>query len=238
MKKHLENQLCRIVVLLSISTLALLPATESLGQQAKVIKVKGKQAIVAFPEGLSPQVGQLLSISDTSTDTQIKAGPGSRAHQIGFTADVAMVSATTNGSSTTTTSLGAQNVKYGWNDGKMEYGPLATLAYTSGNGTSGTTIGGGGFFDFNLVPNKIGNDLIWGFGGLATIQQASVNTGYSTTTTTYDIFGGAQAKWFPFGNSIAVRGDAGLDYNMQNQSPGFQTTQLGLHVKGGISAYF
>ena len=239
MKKHLENQLGRIVVSLTILVLTLLPTSQSFGQQAKVIKVKGKQAIVAFPDGMAPQVGQLLNISDGSNDVSMKApSAGSRGHQIGFLADISMVSSSTNGQSATNTSLSATNLKYGWNQGIMEYGPTGVLSYSTGGGQTSTTIGGGGFFDYNLVPNKIGNDFVWGFGGSAGISQTSVSNGFSTSTTAYDLFGGAQAKYFPFGNSIAVRADAGLDYSSSSTSPGFTSTSVGLHVKGGLSAYF
>jgi hypothetical protein len=97
-------------------------------QQAKVVKVSGKKAIVQFPDDARPRVGQMIDLGGGG-ESSMGGGGGSdsRAMIIGGSAELENES-TSGSSSSSTTSLGV-TARYGWNAGDMEYGGLGTLTY-------------------------------------------------------------------------------------------------------------
>ncbi len=205
-------------------------------QQAKVIKVKGQQAIVQFPNGVAPVVGEMIPVgSETVNEAGEKRSRASRKHLLAVVASIGFSNNSVTSNSKTT--LGAQG-RYGWNLETLEFGPLVDMSYTSESGTSFRTILGGGFFDFNFVPNKPGTEFIYGVGAYGDLGQysqtiAAVDTSYSQ----YDLFAGGNVKWFGLSDNVALRSDAG--FNFQRTSPGGQaTTVSGLLLKAAVSFYF
>ena len=212
-------------------------------QQAKVIKVKGQQAIVQFPSGSKPQVGQIIDVGGGSYDEEGGGGGGagvgnkSRGRLLGVSGELSFLNDSTTSKSTTTISI---TPKYGWNTGAMEFGPQGTISLVSGDGFSRRTLAAGGFFDFNFVPNDIGQTLIYGVGGSAEIGQesSSIGSGPDSTSTVMRLFAGGNVKWFGLSDSWALRGDAGYDYARTSPNVGSASTNSGIKVKVGIATYF
>jgi hypothetical protein len=162
------------------------------------------------------------------------SGGGSRATIIGGSAALSSLSA---GGGSSTTSLEV-DARYGWNNGTMEYGPIGSLTYTSSTGSSARVIAAGGFFDFNLIPNAVGTDMVYGLGALGQFGSTSTSVGNAEVTGTQMLFqGGGQMKWFALGNTVAIRGDAVYRY-ISNSSGGTSTNTSGFVVQGGLYVYF
>ncbi len=206
-------------------------------QQAKVVKVSGKKAIVQFPDDARPRVGQMIDLGGGDGESSGGGGGGSdsRATIIGGSAELSNQS--TSGSTSSTTNFGV-TARYGWNAGDMEYGGLGTLSYTSATGSSARIIEAGGFFDYNLVANTPGTELVYGLGAEGKFGSLSSTVGNAEVTGTVMTFqGGGQLKWFPLGNSVAIRGDAVYRY-ASTSSGGVSANTSGLVVKGGFYIYF
>lgn len=226
---------------ISLSTLGLATIVLfSLGanaQTAKVVKVSGKKAIVQFPDDARPRVGQTIDLGGGGGGDMGGGGGGgggSRATIIGGSAALSSLSA---GGGSSTTQLEV-NARYGWNNGTMEYGPIGTLTYASSTGSSSRVLAAGGFFDFNLVPNTPGNDMVYGLGAQGQFGSTSTSVGNAEVTGTQMMFqGGGQMKWFALGNTVAIRGDAVYRY-ISNSSGGTSTNTTGFVVQGGFYIYF
>jgi hypothetical protein len=224
-----------------IKIIALLVAITSLpavAQEGKVTQAKGNRAVVQFPSGTRPHIGDTVNLggfdseylpSSSSTSSSSSSDmKGSREHSIDFSANLTSGSSSAGGSHTALSVAG----RYGWNKITMEYGPEASFSTVTPG--SITTFAGGGFFDYNLVPNKRGTPLVYGVGADATIGSSS---GGGNSGTVMAIFGGGFVKWFPLGNTVAVRGDGGLGYNRTSTS-GASTSETDLVLKGGLEVYF
>lgn len=203
--------------------------------QAKVLKVQGKKAIVQFPDDARPRVGQLIDLGGSGSEVSMAAGHGSGSRNIivgGSAAFSSLTSSTSSASSSTLDLL----ARYGWNKGEMEYGGIGSFYYTSVTGSSTRQIGVGGFFDYNLIPNTPGTELVYGAGGELQYAMVSVTTGAAESSSSLiRLQGGGQVKWFPFGNTVAIRGDLVYRYQ-QSGSP--TTTISGLVALGGLYVYF
>jgi hypothetical protein len=222
---------------LGIAT-ALLLSLGAQAQTAKVVKVSGKKAIVQFPDDARPKVGQTIDLSGGGGSSDMgSSGGGSRDTIIGGSASISSLSTTvgSNSSSRTDFSVSAQ---YGWNSGVMEYGPIAALTYSSSSGTSSRVLAAGGFFDYNFVPNTSGHDLVYGLGAQGLFGSASTSVGSAEVSATQMTFqGGGQLKWFPLGNTVAIRGDAVYRYT-SSSSNGSSTNTSGIVIQGGFYIYF
>ena len=225
----------KISLLAVLVALAVLPG-QARAQQAKVLKVQGKKAIVQFPDDVKPRVGQLIEVGTGSSEGSMTAGHGTGSRELIVGGSASFSSLTTSSSSTSTSTLDLSG-RYGWNKGEMEYGGLGTFYYTSTTGSSSRTIGAGGFFDYNVVPNTAGTELVYGAGDEAIYAMVSTTVGSAeTSATTLRFQGGGQMKWFPFGNTVAVRGD--LVYRFQQNGGTTSSTTSGLVALGGLYVYF
>lgn len=229
--KHLLNFL---LVFASMGAASLAHA-----QQAKVIKVKGQQAIVQFPNGTAPMVGQTIDLNGGGEGggASMAAVPGSREHLIALSMNLGAYSSSAGGSRTEFALVG----RYGWNMKIMEFGPIVQLGYLSLPGQSTRTIGGGGYFDFNFVENNPGVPFIYGVGAEAFYKQ--LNTSYASGATDstegdLELIAAGNVKWFGLNDHIALRGDAGLDIQRSSVNSGATTTLTGLLIRGGIAVYF
>ena len=121
----------------------------------------------------------------------------------------------------------------------MEYGGIGSLNYTSTTGTTSRKIEAGGFFDYNIVPNVEGAELVYGGMAVAKFGQIAYVAGpseISGTLMTLEV--GGQLKWFPLGNTVAIRGD--VLYRIETAADAIKifTSGPGLVAKGGLYVYF
>ncbi|MCM2282812.1 MAG: hypothetical protein NDI61_13310, partial [Bdellovibrionaceae bacterium] len=214
-------------------------STTAQAQTFKVLKMKGNKAVIQLPKGSTLEKGESYSIG-TSTDgesSSTSAGGSSGPREQTLSMSSALFTGSRSSSNGTSTSITAIDLtgRYGWNKGIMEYGPLAEFEYASASSVSTRTIEVGGFFDYNLVENKEGVDMVYGLGATASIGQSS--TEGQPSTSIMNINGGGQLKWFPFGHATAIRLDAGLNYERQSVS-GRTLTTTGLLIAAGLQTYF
>lgn len=222
------------------SLLSLTVSSSALAQQAKVIKVQGRKAIVQFPEDARPHVGQAIDLSggavSISGESHSGGASGPRAMIIGGSAELS--SLTPSGSSNSYTRMSFDG-RYGWNTGIMEYGAIGTFSYSSTTGSSSRKIEAGGFFDYNLVPNVTGTEMVYGGMATAKVGQLGFTAGSAEQTgTLMTLEVGGQLKWFPLGNNVAVRGD--VLYRIENVADNVKSmaTGPGLVAKAGFYIYF
>jgi hypothetical protein len=225
---------------LLIALLVFTTASFAQGQTAKVIKVKGQQAIVQFPAGTVPQVGQQLDLgggSVSDADGNAMPGLGSRKNLIGLGVNQLYF---LNNSATSKSVTGIKlNGRYGWNTGRMEFGPIATLEYESRDNSSTRLMAIGGFFDYNFTPNISGQKLVYAATGDLSFGQLSEKQGsFEPTSTIINLFVGGTVKWFGLSDHFALRADAG--FNLQRSTPdsGDATSLAGAMVRAGIANYF
>lgn len=221
-------------------------ASAAHAQTAKVIKVKGQQAIVQFPQGTSPQVGQQINLGGggvSDSDGTPMAGLGSRKNSIGLglnSLSFVNRSSKSNGVTTSTSVTGiALNGRYGWNTGRMEFGPIVRLEYSSADNSSTRFMGIGGFFDYNFNPNVSGQKIVYaGTGDLSFGQSGTKQGSFDSTSTVIALFLGGSIKWFGLSDSFAIRGDAGFSYDSSTPDSNSATTNVGAVVRAGIANYF
>lgn len=220
--------------------LGLLTTTTSFAQQAKVLKVQGRKAIVQFPEDSRPRVGQVLDLGGpVSMDGGSGSAPtGDRSMIIGGSAELSNL--TRSGATTSDTRFGVEG-RYGWNTGIMEYGAIGNVTYYTTTGSSSRRLEVGGFFDYNLVPNTPGTEIVYGGAALGKFGSLSFSAGnneLSGTLMTLEV--GGQLKWFPLGNTVAVRGD--VLYRIESVSDTVKTVPSvmgsGLVAKAGFYIYY
>ncbi|HVK59932.1 MAG TPA: hypothetical protein VM432_00220 [Bdellovibrionales bacterium] len=210
--------------------------------QARVIKTKGYQAIVQFPEGEKPQVGQVIDLNadDGPGDAGGPIGTGARAHSLQVQGELGILSRAKSGNGAdeneTVTRISVSG-RYGWNFVDFEAGPLGSFSMESAE-TNTTVFAVGGFFDWNLVPNRPGTVFVYGAGGYGTFGQESTSGSGSSSSsfTRMEFFGGGNMKWFGLSDSVAVRVDAGIGYSRSGNT---QTiTEMGFRTLGGLAFYF
>ncbi len=240
LKSILLNGLRAIRVLPLLQMVIHLPSVGH-ASEAVIIKAKGRQAIVQFPAEFVPKTGARIEVGPATeglSNAAIDAESGGRRpHLIALSMNISSLSlATTSGSSTTTT--GSTNLglsgQYGWNFETIEVGPLVSLAYKSSSGSSATTISGGGFFDYDFLPNVPTANLVVGLGTQLYVGHNSVSSGASSSS--FGVLGGGQLKWFCLSHQTALRVDALADY--ERASGTITTTQTGFLLKGGLQYYF
>lgn len=219
-------------------------------QSVRVTKVSGKKAIVVRESGPPLKVGMVLNgeggdeLGDSDLDASGGASgggksSGSRGHTLGGGASLSTTSTDTGTAKNNSTQIDL-DARYGWNKKVMEFGPHFRLGRSStkvGNtDTSSTTFGLGGFFDYNFQPNVPGAEMIWAAGATLDWRNSSTSSGGSDSST-IDFFIGPALKWFPLGNSVAVRIDAGLDYARTSTNT-VTSTAMTFLARAGLQVYF
>ena len=140
--KHLLSSLLVFAPMLFVLT--------AQAQQAKVIKVKGQQAIVQFPAGTAPVVGEMIPVGGSA---EVEGGGhtarGSRAHSLSVLGSLSTASVKTEQGGTSISSsktIFEVSGLYGWNLEIMEFGPLLSLHYDTQAGITNKIFGVGGIF--------------------------------------------------------------------------------------------
>jgi hypothetical protein len=223
MKKSFLSRAALAFILLTI-------AMPTWAQKIKVRKVKGNQAVVDF-SGEPLQNGQVYEL--TSESFSEPTSGGSRDHVIGLQASFSSGKFDSAGAKSETV-ISLQG-RYGWNHGTYEFGPLVGYSSTNSSGTTISTIRGGAFGDFNLVPNSAGEAFVYGAGGSATF--GSNDSGSGVTRTTMSFAAGPFVKLFNLSGSFAIRLDGLYQYDKYSGNGG-DATYSGFLLLAGFSNYF
>jgi hypothetical protein len=231
----------------SLLVFVLLAGSAAHAQTFKVVKVKGNKAVIELPKGITLEKDQSYAIDPEQSGQTASASEdtGSRARVLGGSMDLFFGSTTRKTPTRSVTENGMQlsiDGKFGWNTGRMEYGPLLAFGYESDSDSKARTIALGGFFDYNAKPNTFGTETIYGLGARLSVGQIATETTVSSRTSSDSstillVRAGPYAKWFIFGHSTCLRGDLGLEYSSVS-ADGSSTTTTGVGGTVGIETYF
>lgn len=219
---------------------SLLISSLSFAQQIHVQKVKGNKAIVEVTGGnLAP--GRTYNLGGGSAGG---SGGGSRQYVVSgsftFRSGTDTTSVTVNSVTSTTTGSGNDMnllARFGWNNGDTEYGPIVSYrnADSDFQGLHYSSIGAGGFFDYNFTPNRLNETTVFAVTGEGTYGTYSPKTGSGGNTMNF--FAGGSVKWFGITSSTAVRADLGYDYTKITVGSS-SITSAGFVLRAGIATYF
>lgn len=215
---------------------ALIPfaAQTAHADQIKVRRVKGKNAIVE--SSIPLEEGQTYEIvpEPVSADVDFKTeGLKSRSNSLSFGSQFSYLKSDT----TESTNFSLQ-VRYGWNFSSLEIGALANGTSTDSGSGATTTYALGGYFDYNLVPNRDPRKTIYGvfaLGSFGGSQPPSSSTTGNTTTIEADA--GAFLTYFIGDSTTALRGEGYFVYQQSNTST-TNTNITGGGARGLLVFYF
>ncbi len=209
----------------------------ALATTGKVIKSKGKKVLVELPIDPRLQPGDTIELDtlELRSPASSRSGAGGRHLTLGGSTNGGELHFYSQNNGYPGSTLLSLNVRGGWNYTKYEYGPIALLNYlATDSNNSMTTIGVGGFFDWNLVPNAPGISDIYGFGGDIEIGSISVKTGAASSSTAGLVMnGGGFYKFFLFKSDTCLRFDGDIHIALLDKY-----TETGLKFLVGIQTYF
>lgn len=209
-------------------------------QTLKVVKVKGKQAIVNIQSG-SLSEGETVNVGDGGgMDIESggggTSGKGNRNYVIGGSFIFSNTKADTAGAEAVNT-LGL-SAKFGWNFKRFEVGPILEFTSSKSGTTELTDTAFGGFAAYNFIENKSGVPMIFSVDGVLTMGSSKISTGSSSSTTNMtSATVGPFVKWFGLSNDFCLEAGAVYSYRKDSISTG-DTTITGIKLVGGISTYF
>jgi hypothetical protein len=207
-----------------------LPFFAAQANELKVIQVKGSRAVVSLPEGMMAQKGDVLKISDGSSSGG-SVGAGSRNTRIDFTFAYSSLTAETAFGESDTSTMELSGT-YGWNKGRMEYGPKISYESTDTGSAKTTTMELGGFFEWNFTPNTSGVKLVPFVGG--ELAYASLDAG-GAKVSGFGFAGYGGAKYF-LTETISVPLFA--KYGMQSLSGDGDVDISGFSLGAGVAVYW
>lgn len=209
----------------------LLLGSIAFGQKVKVQKYKNGRAVIETNAILEEGRTYYISDGPISKDVNFSVdGLRSRKNSISFDFSYNNISASGSDSSDLSAKL-----RYGWNFSIMEFGPLVKYQYSKNGSTSSSAYLIGGFFDYNLVPNKDGAQLVYGINALAGYGNSTPTSGLSSSLLA--LAGGGFLKWFIFHTHLALRADLGYEVDQLSRSSG-NVTASGIYTSVGLAAYY
>ncbi len=229
-----QNKIKTLVAILTLQLAVMALSQNASAVNGKVIKAKGRKVLIELPIDPRLQTGDTVALDtvELRSPSSARMSSGSRGLTLGGSGELHFFSQSNGYPGDTVFNLQGRG---GWNAANIEYGPIAALSYRSvDSNTSTTAFGGGGFFDYNLVPNTPGTEMVYGVGGNAQLTLLSSKLGgTSTSSTGIAINGGGFYKYFLFRGDTCLRIDADLHFaNYTNYS------EVGLQILAGLQTYF
>lgn len=209
-------------------------ANQAFAQKIKVKKTRGNQSVIESSVPL--EEGQVYDLASDSISQNVDyKSTGLRSRQNSFSIGGSIYSL--RGDEYQRNSIALQG-RYGWNFSMLEFGPV--LAFTSEDLGAGATseVTAGGYFDYNLIPNRDTKSLVYGVIGLISFgsrQFPAASGGGSATT--LDLNAGAFVSWFINSSSLAVRAEGFFDYQ-QISTTLKQTNVTGFGSRALMVFYF
>lgn len=214
--------------------ISFLVSTDAFAQKIKVKKTRGNQSLIESSVPLEEGQVYDLAAEPMSQNVDYKT-TGLRSRQNSFSVGGSISSL--RGNDYQRTSIALQS-RYGWNFSMLEFGPL--LGFTSEDLGAGATseFTAGGYFDYNLVPNRDTKNMVYGIVGILSFgsrQFPSTSGGGSATT--LDLNAGAFLAWFINSSAMALRAEAFFDYQ-QISTTAKQTNVTGFGSRALMAFYF
>ncbi len=231
----IKNNFSIGVLCLQLAILGL--SSSAFATTGKVVKAKGKKVLIELPIDPRLQAGDTVEIDtlELRSPASSRAMAGGRRLTIGGSMNGGELHFYSRSNGYPGDTLFDIVGRGGWNYGKYEYGPLAEIQYESTDSNSSqTTLGAGGFFDWNLVANTPGASDVYGIGGDAEVKSISVKAGTTSNSSSgLALNGGAFYKYFLFRSDTCLRFDGDLHIALYNNY-----SETGLRFLAGIQTYF
>lgn len=203
-----------------------------LAQSFRVKKTKGRQAIIELTSGsLENNHTYIIDSSKAglSSQSQRKRVLGLEGSLLGYSS----LASSTDGAGSSSWETIALQSYFGWNFQQFEVGPIVSFVSTSG-GVKTSSLGFGGFFDYNLQDNSPGREFLSGL--LATFQLINQDAGGSKSNGQKMALG-AFIKWFPGPDWLCLR--TNLKYEMTDEKTSLTATKTtGFTLLAGFASYF
>lgn len=216
------------------TSISILSATEAFAQQIKVKKTRGKQAVIESSVPLEEGQVYTLAVEPVSQNVDYRAS-GFRSRQNSFSIGGSIY--VLKGDDYQRNSIALQG-RYGWNFSSLEFGGV--LGFVSEDLGAGATseFTGGGYFDYNLVPNRDSKNMVYGLVGVLTFgsRQFPATSGGGSATT-LDLNAGGFLSWFINSSAMAVRLEGFFDYQ-QVSTTVKQTNVTGFGSRALMVFYF
>jgi hypothetical protein len=228
------NNTTKIYSLIIVTT-ALLTSQNAAAEKVTVKKVKGKQAIIETQTPLEEgQTYELQTDNSISQDVDYKSNVlKPRNNSLTFGAKLDFLK-----SDTTQSTNYSLQVRYGWNFGTLEVGTLIEATGSDVGAGSTTTVVAGGYFDYNLVPNRDPKKIIYGPFALVSFGSTSypsTASGGSSTTLNSNI--GGFLSYFVGDSTTALRGEVFGTFQQVNTTA-TNNSQIGGGFRGLLVFYF
>ncbi len=215
---------------LIIICLCLLAAGEVQAQKITVRKTKGLSAVidssVPLDEGQSYDLQTMPLSSDVNYST---AGLKSRQNSVTLGMNFSTFAA-----DTVQNTLLTLQVRYGWNFSFLEFGIVGQGTYADDGGGAKTDFAAGGYFNYNLSPNRDARSFVYGPLALLTLGTTQKKGG-SANIVESNL--GGFASFFPSKGSTAFRLEAYLDNQQVNSSVG-SANLMGFGSRALLLYYF
>lgn len=229
--KNITENCSYLIAILLIFTLSSNNAT---AEKVVVKKIKGNQAIIETTLPLEEGQAYELLTESVSQDVDYKSNVlTSRKNSLTLGGQFNFLN-----SDSYQSSNASIQARYGWNFSNLEVGTFADVTSTDVGAGATTTILGGGYFDYNLVPNRDPKKLIYGgfaLLGFGTTSYPSSTSGGSSTTLLTNL--GGFISYFIGSTSTALRGELYGTYQQVNTTAQ-QSTLTGAGARGLLVFYF
>lgn len=200
-------------------------------QKIKVRKSKGNTALVETTTPL--EEGQTYDLQSTSISADVnylQTGFKSRKNSFTFGFNFSSLK----GDTAQENSFSMQG-RYGWNFSFLELGFVSEVGYSDLGAGATTNFSGGGYLDYNLLPNRDSRNFIYGPFALLAIGSRQFSSGGSAGLLTLN--GGGFFSYFLNNTTLAARIEAYLEHRQINASVG-QGSLSGIGSRALIIYYY
>lgn len=192
-----------------------------------------------MPDDFTPGPGDVYVVKKSSTTTLGISSEDSRSRMLGISFDLSFLRYKTEDVASEVKDA-STDIKYGWNQEKVEYGPLFTynFATTSSGGTDidTKTLLLGGFFDYNFTPNTADIEGLWAIRATLGVGQLDDST-KSKASGVNQLTVGLVYKWFGLSTTTAL--DLDMSYVQKEISADSVKTKVtGPVMHLGVQNYF
>lgn len=221
-------------VIVGVFTIVIICSQQASAQKIKVKKAKGNSAIIESSVPL--EEGQIYDLANVavSQDVDYKStGLRSRNNLIAVGGSLLSLK----GDDYQRNFVSLQG-RYGWNFTSLSLGFLGQFQSDDLGAGATNDFSAGGFFDYNIVPNRDQKNLVYGALALVAFgsrQFPAASGGGSATTLELNL--GAFLSWFMNNSTTALRVEAFFD-TQQISTTIKQTNVIGFGSRGLLVFYF
>lgn len=208
--------------------------TDAFAQKIKIKKTRGLSAVIESNVPL--EEGRIYELASDPVSQNIDykgTGFRSRQNSVSFGGSISAV----RGDDYQRNYFSFQG-RYGWNFSNIEFGVLAGFNSEDLGAGATSDFSGGGYFDYNLIPNRDPKSIVYGVVGILNFgsRQFPANSGGGSASTLGGN-AGAFLSWFLNSTSTALRAEGFFDFQ-QISTTTKQTNVTGFGSRALLVFYF